>query len=72
MTTREELKHIVDFVPEDKLDAAIIAIEDLLEFSDEEQKALKEAMEGKNLIGPFYNAEEMMKAVLEGGDDDYD
>lgn len=64
MTAREELKYIVDFVPENKLDTAIIAIEDLLEFSEEEQKALRDAMEGKNLIGPFNTPEEMMEALL--------
>lgn len=72
MTTREELRYIVDFVPEDKLDTAIIAIENLLEFNEDEIKTLQDVMNRRNLIGPFDTPEEMMKAVLEGEDDDYD
>ena len=63
---------IVDYVPDDKLGDAIVAIEDLLEFNKETEEALDEALRGENLIGPFNTPEEMMQAVLAGGDDDYD
>ncbi|MBQ7219764.1 MAG: hypothetical protein IJS28_02170 [Synergistaceae bacterium] len=72
MTEREELRMIVDYVPDDKLGDAIVAIEDLLEFNKETEEALDEALRGENLIGPFNTPEEMMQAVLAGDDDDYD
>ncbi len=72
MTEREELRMIVDYVPEEKLGEAIIALEDLLEFNKETEEALEDALNCKNLIGPFYSAEEMMKAVMADDDDDYD
>ncbi len=72
MTEREELRMIVDYVPEEKLSEAIIALEDLLEFNKETEEALEDALNCKNLIGPFNSAEEMMKAVMAGDDDDYD
>lgn len=71
MTEREELRMIVDYVPEEKLGDAIIALEDLLEFNKETEEALEEALNCKNLI-PFNSAEEMIQAVLAGDDDDYD
>ena len=72
MTEREELRMIVDYVPEEKLSDAIIALEDLMEFNKETEEALEDALNCKNLIGPFNNAREMMQAVLAGNDDDYD
>ena len=63
---------IIDYVPDEKLGDAIIAIEDLLDFNEETEKALEEALNCKNLIGPFDTADEMMQAVLAGDDDDYD
>ena len=72
MTEREELRMIVDYVPENKLSDAIIALEDLLDFNEETEKALEDALKGENLIGPFYSAEEMIQAVRAGNDDDDD
>ena len=39
----------------------------MLEFNEETKQAIRDAEEGKNLLGPFYSAEEMMEALL--GDD---
>ena len=57
---REVLREIIEMVP-------VVAIEDLLEFNEETKQAIRDAEEGKNLLGPFYSAEEMMEALL--GDD---
>ena len=64
---REVLREIIEKVPEEKLGEAVVAIEDLLEFNEETQQAIREAEEGKNLLGPFYSIEEMNRALL--GDD---
>lgn len=66
-TWREVLREIIEYVPEDKVPDAVVAIENLLEFNEETQKDLREAEEGKNLLGPFYSIEEMNRALL--GDD---
>ncbi|MBQ7544593.1 MAG: hypothetical protein IJT02_06580 [Synergistaceae bacterium] len=69
---RNEIKLVVDYIPERKLGDALIMLEDMLEFNKETEEALEEAMREENLIGPFYSAEEMMQAVMAGDDDDDD
>ena len=64
---REVLREIIEMVPEEKLGEAVVAIEDLLEFNEETKQAIRDAEEGKNLLGPFYSIEEMNRALL--GDD---
>ena len=71
-TPRETLRLVVDMLPENKVWDALIAVEDLLEPNDETLQAIDDVNNRRNLIGPFNSAEEMMKAVLEGEDDDYD
>ena len=71
-TPRETLRLVVDMIPENKVWDALIAVEDLLEPNDETLQAIDDVNNRRNLIGPFNSAEEMMKAVLEGEDDDYD
>ena len=57
---------MLTMLPEEKLSDAIIALEDLMEFNKETEEALEDALNCKNLIGPFNNAREMMQAVLAG------
>ncbi|MBR0204557.1 MAG: hypothetical protein IJQ56_09350 [Synergistaceae bacterium] len=71
-TPRETLRLVVDMIPENKVWDALIAVEDLLEPNEETLQAIDDVNNRRNLIGPFNSAEEMMKAVLEGEDDDYD
>ena len=71
-TPRETLRLVVDMLPENKVWDALIAVEDLLEPNEETLQAIDDVNNRRNLIGPFNSAEEMMKAVLEGEDDDYD
>ncbi len=69
---RNEIKLVADYIPERKLGDALIMLEDMLEFNKETLEAIDDVMNNRNLIGPFNSAEELMKAVLEGEDDDYD
>ncbi|MBR1658034.1 MAG: hypothetical protein IJ697_06170 [Synergistaceae bacterium] len=67
---RDELKLTIDFVPDDKLSEALIYLDNLLVFNKETQEAIDDVMNNRNLLGPYYSAEEMMKAVLADDDDD--
>ena len=69
---RNEIKLVVDYIPERKLSDALIMLEDMLEFNKETLEAIDDVMNNRNLIGPFYSAEEMMQAVLAGDDEDDD
>lgn len=63
-TERDELKLMIDFIPEEKLGEAIILIDNLLEFNDEVKRDMLEVEEGKNLLGPFKDGREMVEAML--------
>lgn len=65
---RDELKLTVDFIPDDRLDEALIFLDNLLVFNKETQEAIDDVMNNRNLLGPYYSAEEMIQAVL--ADDD--
>ena len=67
---RKELKLLVDYVPENRLSEAIIAIDNLLEFNEKTQKDLMEAMDHNNLLGPYSSFEEMMQDALTCEDDE--
>lgn len=67
---RDELKLTVDFIPDDKLDEALIFLDNLLVFNKETQEAIDDVMNNRNLLGPYYSAEEMIQAVLADDDDD--
>ncbi|MBQ7219766.1 MAG: hypothetical protein IJS28_02180 [Synergistaceae bacterium] len=69
---RNEIKLVVDYIPERKLSDALIMLEDMLEFNKETLEAIDDVMNNRNLIGPFYSAEEMVRAVMAGDDDDDD
>ena len=69
---RAELKLTVDFVPDDKLGDALIYLDNLLVFNKETQEAIDDVMNNRNLLGPYYSAEEMMQAVLADDEDDED
>lgn len=58
---REELLHLVELVPDDKLDKAICAIEDFLEPNEETRQAIEDVMTGRNLLGPFNSAHDLFK-----------
>ena len=66
---REELRHLVDLVPDDKLPLAICALEEYLEPNEETLQAIEDVMTGRNLLGPFDSVEEMMEAMLRDDDD---
>ena len=61
---REELRMLVDYVPEEKLSEAIIAIDNLLEFNEETKRDLREAMNMDNLLGPYESFDEMVRDAL--------
>ena len=63
---------IVDYVPEEKLGDAIIALDNLLEFNEETKQALREAMDMDNLLGPYESFDEMVQDALncEDGEED--
>ncbi|MBQ9595057.1 MAG: hypothetical protein IJR35_04290 [Synergistaceae bacterium] len=63
-TPRETLRQIVDNLSEDKVWDALLAVEDILEPNEETKQAIKDAEQGKNIIGPFYSVEEMNEALL--------
>ncbi len=67
---RDEIKLTVDFIPDDKLDEALIFLDNLLVFNKETQEAIDDVMNNRNLLGPYYSAEEMIQAVLADDDDD--
>ena len=69
---RDEIKLTVDYIPEDKLTEALIYLENLLEFNEETKKAIEESMNPENLLGPYYSAEEMMRAVMADDKEDDD
>ncbi|MBR0150128.1 MAG: hypothetical protein IJP89_02065 [Synergistaceae bacterium] len=69
---RDELKLTVDFIPDDKLTEALIFLDNLLVFNKETQEAIDDVMNNRNLLGPYYSAEEMIQAVLAGDDEDDD
>lgn len=64
LTPRETLRLVADMVPDKYVMDAIVALEDFLEPNEETKQAIDDAIHGRNLIGPFYSAEEMMAAVL--------
>ena len=41
-------------------------------FNKETQEAIDDVMNNRNLLGPYYSAEKMMEAVMDGDDDDDD
>ena len=63
---------IVDYVPEEKLGDAIIALDNLLEFNEETKQALREAMDMDNLLGPYESFDEMVQDALSYEDDEGD
>ncbi len=67
---RDELKLTVDFIPDDKLTEALIFLDNLLVFNKETQEAIDDVMNNRNLLGPYYSAEEMIQAVLADDEDD--
>ena len=67
---RTELKLLIDYIPEKRLNEAIIAIDNLLEFNEQTQKDLIEAMDMNNLLGPYDSFEEMMQDALQCEDDE--
>ncbi len=69
---RDEIKLSVDYIPDEKLTEALIFIDNLLVFNKETQEAIDDVMNNRNLLGPYYSAEEMMKAVMADDDDDED
>ena len=66
---RQELYRLVESLPDDKVRAAIIAIEEALEPNEETIAAMEDVIAGRGLIGPFKSAREMMIAALSGDDD---
>lgn len=67
---RDEIKLTVDFIPDDKLTEALIFIENLLEFNEETQRDLIEAMNVENLLGPYESFDEMIQDALTYEDDE--
>lgn len=68
--SRKELKLLIDYIPEERLSEAIIAIDNLLEFNEQTKKDLMEAMDMNNLLGPYDSFEEMMQDALQCEDDE--
>ena len=68
--SRKELKLLIDYIPEERLSEAIIAIDNLLEFNEQTKKDLMEAMDMNNLLGPYNSFEEMMQDALQCEDDE--
>lgn len=66
---RKELKLLIDYIPEERLSEAIIAVDNLLEFNEAAKKDLIEAMDMNNLLGPYSSFEEMMQDALQSDDD---
>ena len=67
---RNEIKLVVDYIPENKLYDALIAMDNFLEFNEQTQKDLMEAMDLNNLLGPYSSFEEMMQDALTCEDDE--
>lgn len=61
---RAELKLTVDYIPEERLSEALIYLDNLLEFNEETQRDLIEAMNIDNLLGPYESFDEMIQDAL--------
>ncbi len=69
---RDELRLTVDYLPKNRLREALITLENMLEFNNGTIAAIDDVMNNRNLLGPYYTPEEMLKAVLDGDDDEDD
>lgn len=67
---RDELKLTIDYIPDDKLSEALVYLDNLLEFNEETQRDLIEAMNMDNLLGPYGSFDEMIQDALSCEDDD--
>lgn len=67
---RQKLHKLIDSLPDDRVGAALVAIEECLEPNEDTIAAMEDVIAGRGLIGPFANAREMMIAALSGDDDD--
>ena len=61
---RAEIKLTVDYIPEERLSEALIYLDNLLEFNEETQRDLIEAMNIDNLLGPYESFDEMIQDAL--------
>ena len=67
---RDELRLTIDYIPDDKLGEALVYLDNLLEFNEETQRDLIEAMNMDNLLGPYESFDEMIQDALSCEDDE--
>ena len=67
---RNEIKLTVDYIPENKLYDALIALENFLEFNEATQRDMIEAMDMNNLLGPYNSFEEMVQDAMQCEDNE--